>query len=256
MDWDSHCLSVKPVRCVFCLLNIQSMNETLHIDTLQAGLQKGNISFSYNGFGRPTRCIHSLVTVTLWSSNIWPLKFHFTWQKLFPCCYNITSAFLTKLYAHFLYIKVPAILNIPSPKTILVCLCHKGKNCCLWLRSWMFQFSLAFYQSFWSTAVTPGVIVLYVRGYQAELSFQGWPQRNTTIHLQRFGPTFILVAALTVLHTLMKITIGKQNWYQQNRLGSASQWHSRCRVIAAECWTKCMQISVTKEQMNSTLCST
>lgn len=71
-------------------------------------------------------------------------------------------------------------------------------------------------------------VLLYVREYQADLSLQGRPQRNTTVHLQRLGPSFILVAALTVLHTLMGTTAGKQNGCQQNSPGS----DSHCVVAA------------------------
>lgn len=46
---------------------------------------------------------------------------------------------------------------------------------------------------------------------QAELSLQRWPQWNTAIHLQGFRPSFILVAALTILHSL-KRKKNKQVW--------------------------------------------
>lgn len=71
----------------------------------------------------------------------------------------------------------------------------------------MLDGSLSFSSSLgFLTAILDPLLTLQVleRGsVWAELSFQGWPQRNTAIHLQRLGPTFVLVAALAVLHTLM-----------------------------------------------------
>lgn len=64
------------------------------------------------------------------------------------------------------------------------------------------------------------LLLLGARERQVELPFQGRPQGNTAIHLQRLGPAFILVVGLTVLHPLMGTAAGKQNRCQPSGLGS------------------------------------
>jgi len=59
-------------------------------------------------------------------------------------------------------------------------------------------------QSFCVPAATSGDPAIHVRPYITELTLKRWSQGDTAIHLQRLGPAFILVAALTVLHTLMR----------------------------------------------------
>lgn len=98
-----------PVRYVFCLLKIKC-RDIRQTDRLA---ERKYVRFLQRLWKTYSSCIHSQVAVTLWSLNIWPLKFLVTRHKHFPCSYNITSArkWLTKLNAQILY-KVPAILNI------------------------------------------------------------------------------------------------------------------------------------------------
>lgn len=82
VDQVSQCLRVKPVKCIFCLLNIKCRASSQrfiflffkYIDTLQAGLQRGNICISYNGFGRPTLAVFIHESLLHFGHQTFPLK--------------------------------------------------------------------------------------------------------------------------------------------------------------------------------------
>ena len=83
---------------------------------------------------------------------------------------------------------------------------HKNRKikCSLWPMSLMVSVN-------WQSSSFLTVFWIHCRcsclsNNEAQLSFHWCPQRDTTVHLQGLGPAFILVAGLTVLHTLMETT--------------------------------------------------
>lgn len=114
-----------PVMCFFCLLKIKC-RDTRQTDRLA---ERKYVRFLQWLWKTYSSCIHSLVAVTLWSSNIWPLKFLVTNIFLVPTTLSRLKSVSQSLMhkssissSNFKYNQVPAIFAVNS------CVCHERGN--------------------------------------------------------------------------------------------------------------------------------
>lgn len=170
-------------------LNVMKMSVLLlkDADTRQAGSQRGNISISYDGFGRP-KTNHSLVAVTLWSSSICPLKIPLTIANIliasttWPQLENGSQSLIHKSStssSSFKKYEVPR-QSLQSAQASA----KRGK-----IKMWPGSGMVSVIRQFLGFLSVIWIHCCHTRCHcavcmcQAQLSFQGCPQWNAAIHL-------------------------------------------------------------------------